>query len=220
MAKEEDRTPEGSQSPEPAKDDDGRFKCAHCNQTYTRQHNLKSHMLTHSKEKPYSCSQCNVRFRRLHDLKRHNKLHTGEKPHTCERCGRKFARTDALVRHIRVSGLCGNTKSPYSGDSKRESSRRQATTPSEGSPVSENTTPKLPPISENGGGSSSTDRPVLPPLNIGNHSSSEPWTTVRMLEARMKVLENRLVEAEGRIAYLEAKQPASPGSASDDDDDD
>lgn len=99
-------TPGGSRS---------KHMCPHCNQTFTRHHNLKSHLLTHSHEKPFPCSQCTARFRRLHDLKRHQKLHTGERPHMCEKCGRKFARGDALARHARGEGGCAGRRSSIGG---------------------------------------------------------------------------------------------------------
>ncbi|KAI8247171.1 Transcriptional regulator CRZ1 [Colletotrichum sp. SAR 10_98] len=88
-----------------------KHKCPFCDTEFTRHHNLKSHLLTHSQEKPYICQECSMRFRRLHDLKRHSKLHTGEKPHVCPKCDRKFARGDALARHSKGAGGCAGRRS-------------------------------------------------------------------------------------------------------------
>lgn len=87
-----------------------KHRCPYCATEFTRHHNLKSHLLTHSHEKPYVCQTCQSRFRRLHDLKRHAKLHTGERPHICPKCGRKFARGDALARHNKGPGGCAGRR--------------------------------------------------------------------------------------------------------------
>lgn len=98
-------TRQGTRSPSTKK-----HRCPYCATEFTRHHNLKSHLLTHSQEKPYVCSTCQSRFRRLHDLKRHTKLHTGERPHICPKCGRKFARGDALARHNKGPGGCAGRR--------------------------------------------------------------------------------------------------------------
>ncbi|DAA75136.1 TPA_exp: C2H2 zinc finger protein [Trichophyton benhamiae CBS 112371] len=96
----------GARSPSSKK-----HRCPYCATEFTRHHNLKSHLLTHSQEKPYVCQTCQSRFRRLHDLKRHTKLHTGERPHICLKCGRRFARGDALARHNKGPGGCAGRRS-------------------------------------------------------------------------------------------------------------
>lgn len=101
----------GQASPPSAGRERKEHKCPTCSTVFTRQHNLKSHMLTHKDEKPYKCEKCDMRFRRLHDLKRHSKLHTGEKPHICPKCDRKFARGDALARHNKGAGGCAGRRS-------------------------------------------------------------------------------------------------------------
>ena len=50
-----------------------KHKCPECGQYFTRLHNLKSHLLTHSQEKPFICHECGHKFRRLHDLKRRSR---------------------------------------------------------------------------------------------------------------------------------------------------
>ncbi|RLV91057.1 Transcriptional regulator CRZ2 [Spathaspora sp. JA1] len=88
------------------------FPCEVCNKVFQKHYNLKSHMKTHSTDKPYKCSHCFKTFARSHDKKRHELLHNGIKNFKCEGylqdgvtkwgCGKKFARSDALSRHFRT----------------------------------------------------------------------------------------------------------------------
>ncbi|KAG2203765.1 hypothetical protein INT47_012698 [Mucor saturninus] len=102
------------------------YPCPECHQTFSRPHNLKSHLTTHSSERPFQCDVCNHHFRRHHDLKRHQKLHTGERPYVCKDCYRSFARLDALNRHRRAEG--GTACSAVHQQVKQELQVKSATT--------------------------------------------------------------------------------------------
>ncbi|KAI5285280.1 DNA-binding transcription factor, partial [Ascosphaera aggregata] len=86
------------------------FQCSLCPKRFTRAYNLRSHLRTHTDERPFVCTVCGKAFARQHDRKRHEGLHSGEKKFVCNGtlksaktwgCGRRFARADALGRHFR-----------------------------------------------------------------------------------------------------------------------
>jgi len=86
------------------------FQCHLCPKRFTRAYNLRSHLRTHTDERPFVCTICGKAFARQHDRKRHEGLHSGEKKFVCRGnlkaggtwgCGRRFARADALGRHFR-----------------------------------------------------------------------------------------------------------------------
>ncbi|KAL9605016.1 MAG: hypothetical protein Q9219_000204 [cf. Caloplaca sp. 3 TL-2023] len=86
------------------------FQCTLCPKRFTRAYNLRSHLRTHTDERPFVCTVCGKAFARQHDRKRHEGLHSGEKRFVCKGelgtggtwgCGRRFARADALGRHFR-----------------------------------------------------------------------------------------------------------------------
>ncbi|KAI9888797.1 MAG: DNA-binding transcription factor [Vezdaea aestivalis] len=86
------------------------FQCNLCPKRFTRAYNLRSHLRTHTDERPFVCTVCGKAFARQHDRKRHEGLHSGERRFVCKGelkaggawgCARRFARADALGRHFR-----------------------------------------------------------------------------------------------------------------------
>ncbi len=89
-----------------------RYPCEMCDKVFHRPYNLRSHLKSHSDEKPFACKHCGRKFTRGHDKKRHELLHDGNKKFKCGGllkdgvtrwgCNKKFARADALGRHFRT----------------------------------------------------------------------------------------------------------------------
>ena len=107
--KKKDR-PEGEQTARVRKERRTTFQCNLCPKVFKRAYNLRSHLRTHTDERPFMCTVCGTAFAREQDRKRHEGLHAGEKRFVCQGtlksglqwgCGRRFARSDARERHFR-----------------------------------------------------------------------------------------------------------------------
>ncbi|KAI5200926.1 hypothetical protein E4T39_05499 [Aureobasidium subglaciale] len=105
-----ERAASGGNDPKRTQKHPATFQCTLCPKKFTRAYNLRSHLRTHTDERPFVCTVCGKAFARQHDRKRHESLHSGEKKFVCRGqlsngeqwgCGRRFARADALGRHFR-----------------------------------------------------------------------------------------------------------------------
>ncbi|EGI62647.1 PREDICTED: uncharacterized protein LOC105148846 [Acromyrmex echinatior] len=90
---------------------EGTLACPHCPKRFVNQLRLKTHMISHSEERPYTCEVCGFNLKtKIQLIKHHQNRHSDERPLQCKYCPWRCKQVSALVCHERTH----TNERPYS----------------------------------------------------------------------------------------------------------
>lgn len=101
--------PPKRQRPDKQTISEAKFHCDQCPKTFTRRHNLNTHLRTHTGQRPYECAVCGADFTRKFERDRHEQGHQNRE-YMCQGnlkdgstwgCKASFTRTDTLATHLK-----------------------------------------------------------------------------------------------------------------------
>jgi len=82
------------------------YKCSFhgCTKEFKAYGHLSDHLKRHFNIRPFQCEVCNACFSRRNTLKTHIMTHTGEKPHKCNypNCNKRFSEKGNMKTHFKT----------------------------------------------------------------------------------------------------------------------
>ena len=78
-----------------------KYKCPFCSKIMAHAGHMKTHILTHTGEKPHTCNECGKAFAQKHNLEHHMMIHTGERPFSCNFCNYSSIYSGHVKRHVK-----------------------------------------------------------------------------------------------------------------------
>ncbi|XP_053235670.1 zinc finger protein ZFP2-like isoform X1 [Podarcis raffonei] len=78
------------------------YKCPVCEKSFSCSAHVREHLTVHIAEKPYQCWDCGQSFQHSTSFTRHLTIHTGVKPYTCSECGKSFRLRAYLTSHQKL----------------------------------------------------------------------------------------------------------------------
>jgi len=77
------------------------FKCEICKKHFVSKSNLTTHKRLHDGTAlRYECTQCEKKFSHPSEVKQHMVVHTGIRAYSCKQCGNKYGRYPSLWKHM------------------------------------------------------------------------------------------------------------------------
>jgi uncharacterized Zn-finger protein len=77
--------------------------CPHYSKSCTNSGNLRTHVIVHIRNKPYSCTLCSKSSSLLASLKLRTRMYTGEEPFSCLVCKKSFHWSSVLRKHLKIN---------------------------------------------------------------------------------------------------------------------